>query len=192
MSLENPHNSTERWFALRVKSRCEKLVASMARDKGVEEFLPLYQSRRRWSDRLKSVEFPLFPGYVFCRFNPQHRLPLLIIPGVLHLVSIGRIPAPIDDGEIAAIQAATYSGLSTEPWPFLEAGQRVRLEDGPLNGLEGIYVGDAKQHRVVVSITLLRRSLAVTIERHWITPVDAGGRLLMPQPKPIMAHLPCS
>jgi transcription antitermination factor NusG len=80
------------WFALRVKSRFEKLVTSMARNKGFEEFLPLYQSRRRWSDRLKSVELPLFPGYVFCKLHPEHRLPLLTIPGVLHFVGIGKSP----------------------------------------------------------------------------------------------------
>src|SRR5262245_13741136 len=89
--------SEERWFALRVKSRCEKVVSLMAQQKGLEEFLPLYQSRRRWSDRLKSVELPLFPGYLFCRLNPQHRLPLLTIPGVMHMVGIGKTPVPIAD-----------------------------------------------------------------------------------------------
>jgi transcription antitermination factor NusG len=188
MNAENPHIISERWFALRVKSRSEKLVAAMARNKGFQEFLPLYSSRRRWSDRLKSIEFPLFPGYVFVRLRPEHRLPLLTIPGVLHIVGIGKIPAPIDDAEIAAIQAAVQAGVSTEPWPFLEAGQRVRLDDGPLAGLEGIFLEDSKQQQIIVSITLLRRSVAVKIERHWITPVDSGGRPLMPQVKPILAH----
>jgi transcription antitermination factor NusG len=187
MSVENPYTPAERWFALRVKSRCEKAVALMARNKGIEEFLPLYECRRRWSDRLKSVEFPLFPGYVFCRFNPEHRLPLLTIPGVVHLVGIGRIPVPIEDAEIAAIQAAARSGLSAEPWPFLEAGQQVRLDDGPLAGLEGIFIQDGKEQRIIVSVTLLRRSVAVTIDRHWVTPVDADGRPLIRQLKPLMA-----
>ena len=99
------------WFALRVKSRSEKIVSTIVRYKGFEEFLPLYQSRRRWSDRFKSVELPLFPGYVFCRVDPEHRLPLLTIPGVLDFVRIGRVPAPIDTAEIAAIQTAIGSGL---------------------------------------------------------------------------------
>lgn len=158
----------ERWFAIRVKSRCEKIVATMAQNKGFEEFLPLYECRRRWSSRSKTVEFPLFPGYVFCRLNPEYRLPLLTIPGVLHFVGIGKTPTPIEDGEITAVRAALQARLSAEPWPFLEAGQRVRLEDGPLAGLEGILVEAAKAQRIVVSVTLLKRSVAVGIERHWV------------------------
>lgn len=168
-----------RWFALRVKSRAEKIVSLMARHKGFEEFLPLYQSRRRWSDRVKSVELPLIPGYVFCRLNPEHRLPLLTIPGVLHLVGIGKVPVPIEDSEIAAIQAAVRSGLWAEPWPFLEVGQRVELRDGPLAGLEGFLIDVRKQHRVVVSVSLLQRSVAVEIERDWVKPTNATVRKVM-------------
>jgi len=159
------------WFALRVKSRREKLVASIAHNKGFEEFLPLYQSRRRWSDRYKSVELPLFPGYVFCRLNPQDRVPLLTIPGVLHFVGIGRIPIPIDPAEIGAVQAAIRSGLGTEPCPFLAVGQHVRLEAGPLAGMEGLLVEVRKQHRLVVSLSLLQRSVAVQIDRDWARPL---------------------
>ncbi len=190
MNVENLHQEGERWFALRVKSRYEKLVATMANNKGFEEFLPLYEARNRWSDRIKSVELPLFPGYVFCRLNPQYRLPLLTIPGVLHFVGIGKTPVPLEDAEIAAIQAAVQSGLSTEPWPFLQAGQRVRLQEGPLAGMEGIFVGTCKQDRLVVSVTLLKRSVAVTIERHWATPVDASGRPLAVQPRPLILNSP--
>ena len=186
MIVENIPGNSERWFAIRVKSRYEKLVASMARNKGFEEFLPLYQCRRRWSDRMKTVELPLFPGYVFCHVDPQNRLPLLTIPGVVHFVGMGRTPVPLEDAEVAAIQAAVRSGLSTEPWPFLEAGQHVRLEEGPLAGVEGIFVGTSKQDRLVVSVTLLKRSVAVSIERHWAMPVDANGRPLPVHPKPII------
>jgi len=186
MIVENIPGNSERWFAIRVKSRYEKLVASMARNKGFEEFLPLYQCRRRWSDRMKIVELPLFPGYVFCHVDPQNRLPLLTIPGVVHFVGMGRTPVPLEDAEVAAIQAAVRSGLSTEPWPFLEAGQHVRLEEGPLAGVEGIFVGTSKQDRLVVSVTLLKRSVAVSIERHWAMPVDANGRPLPVHPKPII------
>jgi transcription antitermination factor NusG len=98
MNLEGQTDSASYpWFALRVKSRSEKIVSTIARNKGFEEFLPLYQSRRRWSDRFKSVDVPLFPGYVFCRVDPEFRLPLLTIPGVLSFVGIGKVPAPIDD-----------------------------------------------------------------------------------------------
>lgn len=167
---------SNRWFALRVKPRAEKMVATIARNKGFEEFVPLYQCRRRWSDRFTLVELPLFPGYVFCRINPQFRLPLLTIPGALHLVGLGRVPVPIDDAEIDAIRLLVQSGLRAEPWPFLDVGQRVRLEVGPLMGLEGIFVEARRPHRIVVSVSLLRRSVAVEIDRDWVTPLDACGR----------------
>jgi transcription antitermination factor NusG len=175
------------WFALRVKSRSEKIVSTIARNKGFEEFLPLYQSRRRWSDRFKSVEVPLFPGYVFCRLNPEFRLPLLTIPGVLSFVGIGKVPVPIDDAEIAAIQTATGSGLLAEPYPFLEVGQRVRLAEGPLAGLEGLLVEVRKQQRLVVSVSMLKRSVAVVIDRHAVRPLDAGGREISVQIRPAFA-----
>lgn len=181
MNVEIFNQNRQRWFALRVKSRYEKMVATMANNKGFEEFLPLYQYRRRWSDRVKSVEFPLFPGYVFCRLDPERRLALLTIPGVLHFVGIGKTPIPIDDAEIAVIQSTIRSGLSPEPWPYLQVGQRVRLEEGPLTGVEGILVGTSKQQRLVVSVTLLKRSVAVTIERDWATPLDGSGRPLAMQ-----------
>jgi transcription antitermination factor NusG len=172
MKMEPLREIRERWFALRVQSRCEKAVAVVARNKGFEEFLPLHQSSRRWSDRLKAMDLPLFPGYLFCRLDPQRRLPLLTIPGVLHFVGIGKIPSPIEDTEIAAIQIAVGSGSLTEPWPFLEVGKRIRLEDGPLAGLEGILVETPKLQRIVVSLTLLKRSVAVAIERSGAAHVD--------------------
>jgi transcription antitermination factor NusG len=177
MNLEGQTDSAlHPWFALRVKSRSEKIVSTIARNKGFEEFLPLYQSRRRWSDRFKSVDVPLFPGYVFCRLNPEFRLPLLTIPGVLSFVGIGKVPVPIDDAEIAAIQTAIGSGLLAEPYPFLEVGQRVRIAEGPLTGIEGLLVEVRKQQRLAVSVSLLKRSVAVEIDRHWVRPLDAGGR----------------
>ena len=172
MNLESRNNSLEQWFALRVKSRHEKAVSCVVRNKGFEEFLPVYESCRRWSDRVKTLELPLFPGYVFCRLDPRQRLHLLTIPGALHFAGIGKTPAPIDDGEIAAIRTAVHSGLPTEPWPFLEVGRRVRLDNGPLAGLEGILMENSRQHRVVISVGLLRRSVAVSIERHWAAPID--------------------
>lgn len=163
--------SNHRWFALRVKSRHEKTVALAARSKGYEEFLPLYRWRQTWSDRSKWVEMPLFPGYVFCRLDPARRLPLLTIPGVLNFVACGRTPLPIDDGEIASVQAAVRSQLLTEPCSFVDVGQRVRVERGPLAGTEGILIEASDRHRVVVSLTVLRRSIAVNIERHWVEPL---------------------
>jgi len=188
MYLEERSDSIQYpWFALRVKTRTEKVVSTIARNKGFEEFLPLYQSRRRWSDRFKSVELPLFPGYVFCRLNPEHRLPLLTIPGVMSFVGIGKVPVPIDETEIAAIQTAINAGLSAEPYPFLEVGQRVRLAEGPLSGLQGLLVEVRKQQRLLVSVTMLKRSIAVEIDRHWVRPLDASGREIPVQLKQALA-----
>jgi transcription antitermination factor NusG len=150
----------------------------MLHQKGFEEFLPLYRRYRRWSDRTKPVDLPLFPGYVFCLIDPRDRLGVLTIPGALHFVAIGNVPAPIDPGEIAAIQAAVGSGLSTEPWEYLAPDQLVRLEWGPLAGLEGTLLDTSKGCRIIVSVNLLNRSIAIEIERRWVTPIGEDGRPL--------------
>jgi transcription antitermination factor NusG len=175
-----------------VRSRCEKTVATIVRNKGFEDFLPIHASRRRWSDRLKSVELPLFPGYVFCRLEPQQRLSVLTIPGVLHLVGIGKTPIPIEDHEITAIQSIIQSGLAAEPWPFLEPGQRVRLNRGPLAGFEGMLIKAAKPQRLVVSVTLLKRSIAVSIEQHWATPLGENRRQAVNPLLPVTNRKCCS
>jgi transcription antitermination factor NusG len=175
-----------KWFAVRVRPQAEQVVATVARAKGFEEFLPLYKARRRWSDRFKWVDLPLFPGYVFCRLDGESRLPILTIPGVLHFVGIGKAPVPIDDAEIAAIQTALKSGLWAEPWPFLDVGQRVRIEEGPLSGVEGILVEVRKKHRVVVSVSLLKRAVAVEVERHWARPLDQRPRNLVVGSRPTL------
>jgi transcription antitermination factor NusG len=167
---------TPQWLALRVRSRCEKVVAMAARSKGFDEFLPLHRRRLRWSDRSNSVEVPLFPGYLFCRLNPAERLSLLTIPGVMHIVGMGRVPEPVDELEILAIRLAVRSDAELEPWPFLDAGLRVRLLSGPLAGIEGILVENADgvgaddRRRVVLRLSVLKRSVAVKIERKWIEP----------------------
>ena len=161
--------SVQRWFALRVRSRREKVVVAAVHQKGFEEFLPLYLSRQHWSDRLRTVALPLFPGHVFCRLDPEHRLPLLTIPGVLNFVEVGKIPAPIDDAEIAAIKIALRSQLRTEPCTFLDGGKQVRLEIGPLAGLEGVLISTYPPRQLVVALTVLRRSISVEIEDHWVS-----------------------
>jgi transcription antitermination factor NusG len=170
---------TDQWFALRIKPQREKIVASALRSKGYEEFLPLYRCRRRWSDRIKEMDLPLFPGYVFCRFDVHSRLPILVTPGVLLIVGVGKTPSPVDDSEIAALQSIVKSGLQAEPWPFLKIGQRVRIEHGSLEGVEGILVAIKKPYRLVVSVTLLQRSVAVEIDHHWATSI--GPSPLPPQ-----------
>lgn len=164
-------NSTYPWYALQVRSRHENTVALHLQGRGYEPFLPLYKSRRRWSDRFKEIELPLFQGYVFCQFNQLNRLPILTVPSVVGIVGVGRIPVPIDKAEIAAIQAAFRSGLPSQPWPFLQIGHKVRIEWGPLCGVEGIVTGFRRDHRLVLSVTLLQRSIAVQVDTAWVQPL---------------------
>jgi transcription antitermination factor NusG len=166
-----PNEMSYPWFALQVRSRYENLVATQLTGKGYEWFLPIYKCRRRWSDRFKEIERPLFPGYVFCRLDLLNRLPILTIPGVALIVGIAKTPVPIDEAEIAAIQAVVKSEIPSQPWPFLKIGQRVRIEYGPLCGLEGILLDFKGQHRLVLSVTLLQRSVAVQVEGAWVTPL---------------------
>jgi transcription antitermination factor NusG len=163
------------WFALQTKSRSENFVAIQLRGKGYEPFLPVYKSRRRWSDRMKELELPLFPGYLFCRFNPLDRLPILVTPGVLQVVGNGKNPIPVDEAEIATIQAAIQSGLPRQPWLCQQVGRRVRVECGPLSGLEGILLSFKGGHRLVLSVTLLQRSVAVEVDESWVRPIPASS-----------------
>ena len=157
------------WYALQVASRCEKAVAAGLALRGYSEFLPLYRSRRRWSDRFQDVDLPLFPGYVFCQLDVNRRLPALLIPGVIRIVGLGKMPVPVDGDEIAAV-AVVGSGLLMQPWPFLKAGQTVRIEEGPLRNVTGVLTEINGSEQLIVSITLLQRSLAVAIPRHSIRP----------------------
>lgn len=165
------------WFALVVRSQHEKIVASVLQDKGYEKFLPLYSIRRRWSDRMKRLMLPLFPGYVFCRFDLNNRLPILVTPGVLQIVGAGKAPLPVDGNEIAALRTIVTSGLQSEPWPYLKLGQRVRIAQGALEGVEGILTSVKKPFRLVVSVTLLQRSVAIEVDQNWVSPLEHPLRL---------------
>jgi transcription antitermination factor NusG len=123
------------------------------------------------------IDVPLFPSYVFCRLDLGVRLPVLTTPGVLGIVGNGRIPMAVDDQEIAALQRMVHSGLDSEPWPFLEIGQRVRIDSGPLAGCEGILLEFKGKRRLVLSVTLLRRSVAVEVDRPSVLPCAWYGRL---------------
>ena len=166
-----------RWYALQVKPRHERHVAQVLQTKGFEQFLPLYTARHRWSDRIKKLSLPLFPGYVFCRFHRERRLPVVSSPGIVRVVGAGKSPTPIDDDEIAALQSIVKSELCAHPFPFLQVGQVVRLSAGPLCGLQGILLARKDAHRLIVSVNLLQRSVAVQIERGWAMPVS-------PRPRP--------
>jgi transcription antitermination factor NusG len=161
------------WFALRVRSNFERVAARHLRDRGFEEFSPTYRTESQWSDRKKQIDRCLFPGYVFCRFDPQDRLPVLTIPGIVGIVGFGKGPSPIPDQEIQAVHGIVGSGLLVCPWPFLETGQTVVIERGPLAGVEGILQEIRKTFRLVVSIRLLQRSVSAEVDRAWIRPVSS-------------------
>lgn len=162
-AIENLPTVTQ-WFALTVKHQHEKQIGLALRRKGLEELVPLYTSRRRWSDRVKVVELPLFPNYVFCHFSFEDRLVVLNIPGVYSVVGFGGRPTPVPDREIANIQAILASGLAVEPWPHLKAGDIVLIEDGPLRGVQGTLLETKDACRVVVSVEMLQRSIAVQLD----------------------------
>jgi transcription antitermination factor NusG len=163
--------ASNNWYALQIRSRWEGTTAGLLKSKGLETLLPTYTAKRKWSDRSKIVETPLFPGYVFCRFDVHNRLPVLITPGVISVVGMGKTPIAIDDSEILSIQAAIGSGIQMEPWPYVEIGERVRVQDDVLEGMEGILTSFKGSHRVVISVTLLRRSVALEIDRSRIVPL---------------------
>ncbi len=174
MKTPDPH-----WYALQVQARLAAVASATLRGKGYEEFLPLYRARRRWSDRIKQVDIPLFPGYLFCRFDPHDRLvPVLTTPGVISIVGAGKNPIPVLEEELDAVRAILRSGLPAQPWPFLSVGSRIFIGHGPLAGLEGTITDAAKTCRLVVSVSLLQRSVAVEIDREWARPIVLSERLV--------------
>jgi transcription antitermination factor NusG len=169
-----PTTENHSWFALQVRSRWEASTAVLLSGVGYKTLNPTYQIKKRWGGRLREVAAPLFPGYIFCQFDVHKRLPVLITPGVIAVVSRGRIPLPVDESEIAGIQTVISSGLHAEPWPYLEVGQRIRIEKDALAGLEGILVQFKGNHRIVVSVSLLQRSVALEVDRTCVTPIASS------------------
>jgi transcription antitermination factor NusG len=152
------------WFALMVRLSQANAASQALRRLGFELFWPTQPVRRQWSDRVKLIEEPLFPGYLFCRFDPQYRLPILTAPGVISIVGFGKTLSPVDDEEIDTIRRLWESRLQVCPHPYLRVGQGVRIERGALAGVEGILVEARNEYRMVVSITILQRSVAVEID----------------------------
>ncbi len=175
-------SSSGDWFAIKVKAKCERCVAAGLDGRGYKHFLPLYQEYRKWAKRLRKVERTLIPGYVFAQFDSGKRLPVLTIPGVSHVVGTSRGPLPISRDELAALELIVRSGSFAETWHAAVAGQQVVVAAGPLRGLRGCLVEVKNQTRVVVSITLLSRSVAAEVDRHCIqvesSPAPTGAPVL--------------
>lgn len=169
MQAYSHDEATREWFAVQVWSGREQISATHLRERGYQVFLPCYREQRRWSDRIKVFERALFAGYVFCQLVPDVVGKIVTAPGVIRIVGDGRGPVPIPVDEIAAVQRIVATNLSTEPFPMPGVGERVRIELGPLSGIEGIVLAAKNHHRFVVSIPLLQRSVAVEVDSKWLT-----------------------
>ena len=162
------------WYALSVKHQHERAIEAALTYKGFEALAPVYRSRRRWSDRIKQIELPLFAGYVFCRFCRDAKARVLDTPAISRVVGFGGQPAAVPDVEIEAIRAVVNSGQPVRPWPRLHPGDRVRLERGPLRGIEGVLLKEKDAVELIVSVELLQRSVAVQIDAGSVMPVRSA------------------
>jgi transcription antitermination factor NusG len=162
-----------RWYALKVKPQHESVVYAGLTYTSIEGFHPTCKAKRKWSDRVKIIDVPLFEGYVFGRFIFENRVPILRIPGVISVVGFSGHPAPIPDEELKVIQRITASGLAVKPWPFLKVGQAVRIERGPLRGVEGILAAEKDVWRMVVGIQMLQRAVSVVVDKDDLTVISS-------------------
>ena len=160
------------WFAIRVNPNCERSTVSSLKAKGYESFVPLCREFRNWANRVRKVERAIFQGYVFCQFDPAVRLPILTTPGVAQIVGTSSGPVAVDPRELSAIRRIANSFATPEPWPFLTAGVPVTIDAGPFRGISGRLVSTRSSLKVVVSVTLLQRSVAVEVDRSWIHPTN--------------------
>jgi len=181
-----------RWYALQVRTRRERSTANLLSGRGYQVILPTFSTVQQRLGNSKAVVAPLFPGYVFCLFDANFRLPVLITPGVVAVVKRGSIPAAVEDWEMKTIERVVVSGVQSEPCPYLEAGQNVRIQNGPLCGLEGILITLKDRRRIVVSVSLLRRSVAVEIDRSQVCPIEPALKSIrslsiMPLLEPVLA-----
>lgn len=152
------------WFALYTSANHEKRVAAQLDVRRIQHFLPLYRSRRNWKDRRVFLDLPLFPGYVFARFAWPERVRVLQARGVVRVVGANGQPCPLAERDIEALRAAVAGTLRFEPHPYLTAGNRVRVLHGPLAGMTGILVRTKNSCRVVLSVDLIARSVAVEVD----------------------------
>jgi transcriptional antiterminator NusG len=153
------------WFAVRVKSNRERVTSLGLAGKGYEVFLPEYVRDKSCGS---SRPNPLFPGYLFCRFDVNRRLPVLTVPGVVHIVGVGKTPLPVSEDEIGSLRVVVSAGLPIKTDEVYLVGDKVQIEDGPIAGASGVIVGQ-KSQRLLVSITLLQRSVSVALPREWIS-----------------------
>jgi transcription antitermination factor NusG len=153
-----------RWYAAYTCSRHEKRVAAQLAQRSVEHFLPVYESMRRWKDRRRWLQMPLFPGYVFVRITTGDRLKVLEVPGVVRLVGFNGVPIPLPDREIEAIRNALFQNIRAEPYQLLTSGRKVQVKRGPLMGLKGVFIRRKGRTGIVLSMELIQRAILVDLE----------------------------
>jgi transcription antitermination factor NusG len=154
------------WFAIQTRPRYEKKVTAELQEKGIKTFLPLYSALHQWSDRRRLVHLPIFPGYVFVRIAPalNARIAVLRTNGVTNFVGVRNIGVAIPDYEIEAVQAVIEGGSTFEPHPYLKVGQRVCIRGGCLDGVSGVLMAVNGDHSLIISVSLIQRSIAMRIE----------------------------
>jgi transcription termination/antitermination protein NusG len=169
----NPGQNQASWYAVSTKSRQEKVIASMLDYLAVANFLPLINEERRWSDRKQIVAMPLFQGYVFVRITTsgEFQLRVLKVPGVVDFVRSRTGPLAIPDKEIEDVRAVLAHGVGCSPYPFLKAGDRVRVVRGALAGIEGTLIRSGSQSKLVISIEMIQRSVAASVAQSDVEPV---------------------
>lgn len=162
--------SGDDWYVAMTQPRHEKAVAHRLPVSGVECFLPIYDVVRRWKDRKKVVQLPLFPGYVFARFAAHKKLAVISDPGVLGIISFGGEFASVSDSQVSALRISVERRLRMEPYPYLRAGSRVRISNGAFAGVEGTLIKSKNRYTFILSIDLIQRSVRVEIEAPDVVP----------------------
>ncbi|MDE3198084.1 MAG: UpxY family transcription antiterminator [Acidobacteriota bacterium] len=147
-----------------VRTRCEKSVASILDQKNLETFLPLQKARKRWSDRVKTTDTPLLPNYLFCRFDPGARIHVLTTSGVISVLGGPLGPIPVEQSEIESLRTLCREERELTPVAYIPPNHKVRIEHGPLTGVEGTVVCVRNHFRLVVSISLLHRSVLAEVD----------------------------
>jgi transcription antitermination factor NusG len=175
------------WYAIYTRHQHEKVVSRLLSEKGFDVFLPLYDVARRWKDRTKHLSLPLFPGYVFVCGGLERRLDLVTTPGFYRFVGTGDHPDFIPPAEIEAIRQAFVLGSRIEPCPYLKSGDWVRIVSGPLEGIEGILVRKKNAFRLVLSVELLEKSVAVEVDAFLVERIE--GRNGVAKAPPMRANL---
>lgn len=164
------------WYVAYTRPRHEKYIGLQLEERGLSTFVPLYTSIRRWKDRRKRLELPLFPGYIFVQIALQSKLDVLRLPGVVDFIRFQGKPVPVPSREIETLRLGLTTSAPMRPHPYLEAGRRVRICRGVLDGIEGIFVRRRGQSRVVLSVSLIQRSVAIEVEEADVEPVSVASR----------------